>query len=46
MRRELSIGVLSKETGVQVVTIRFYEKIGVLAAPPRSASNYRVYTVS
>ena len=44
MRRELSIGVLSKETGVKVVTIRFYEKIGVMAAPPRSAGNYRIYT--
>ena len=43
MRRELSIGVLSKETGVKAVTIRFYEKIGVLAAPPRTAGNYRVY---
>ena len=44
MRRELSIGVLSKATGVKVVTIRFYEKIGVMAAPPRSAGNYRIYT--
>jgi DNA-binding transcriptional MerR regulator len=44
MRRELNIGGLSKETGVKVVTIRFYEKIGVLAAPPRSAGNYRVYS--
>ena len=43
MGRELNIGVLSKETGVKVVTIRFYEKIGVLAAPPRSAGNYRIY---
>jgi DNA-binding transcriptional MerR regulator len=43
MRRELNIGGLSKETGVKVVTIRFYEKIGVLTAPPRSAGNYRIY---
>jgi DNA-binding transcriptional MerR regulator len=43
MHRELTIGALSKETGVKVVTIRYYEKIGVLAAPSRSASNYRVY---
>jgi DNA-binding transcriptional MerR regulator len=44
MRTELSIGELSKETGVKVVTIRYYERIGVLAAPPRSAGNYRVYS--
>jgi DNA-binding transcriptional MerR regulator len=44
MRRELNIGGLSKETGVKVVTIRFYERIGVLAAPPRSTGNYRVYS--
>lgn len=43
MRRELNIGGLSKVTGVKVVTIRFYEKIGVLTAPPRSAGNYRIY---
>ena len=43
MRRELSIGGLSKETGVKAVTIRFYEKIGVLTTPPRTARNYRVY---
>ena len=43
MRRELNIGGLSKETGVKVVTIRFYEKIGVLTAPRRSAGNYRIY---
>jgi DNA-binding transcriptional MerR regulator len=43
MSRELNIGGLSKETGVKIVTIRYYEKIGVLSAPARSAHNYRVY---
>ena len=43
MGRELNIGGLSKETGVKVVTIRFYEKIGVLTAAPRTAGNYRIY---
>ena len=46
MPRELTIGGLSKETGVKVVTIRFYEKIGVLTTPTRSAGNYRVYSQS
>ena len=43
MRAELSIGELSKATGVKVVTIRFYEKTGVLTAPTRSAGNYRIF---
>jgi DNA-binding transcriptional MerR regulator len=43
MRAELSIGELSKATGVKVVTIRFYEKTGILAAPARSTGNYRIF---
>ena len=43
MRTELSIGELSKATGVKVVTIRFYEKTGILTAPARSAGNYRIF---
>ena len=44
MPTELTIGGLSKETGVKVVTIRFYEKIGVLTTPNRTAANYRIYS--
>lgn len=44
MSKELTIGGLSKETGVKVVTIRFYEKMGVLTTPHRNAGNYRVYS--
>jgi DNA-binding transcriptional MerR regulator len=29
-----SIGELAKEAGVKVPTIRYYEQIGLLAAPP------------
>lgn len=39
----LSIGDLAKATGTKVVTIRFYEKIGLLPAPPRTSGNYRAY---
>lgn len=39
----LSIGVLSKHSGVNIETIRYYEKIGVMPAPERGASGYRVY---
>ena len=38
-----SIGDLSKATGTKVVSIRYYEKIGLLPAPPRTPGNYRAY---
>lgn len=41
--RELSIGDLAKATGTKVVTIRYYEKIGLLPVPPRTTGNYRAY---
>jgi DNA-binding transcriptional MerR regulator len=41
--RPLSIGDLSKRAGVKVVTIRFYEQISLMPAPPRTAGNYRAY---
>lgn len=39
----LKIGDLARATGTKVVTIRYYEKIGLLGAPDRSAGNYRSY---
>lgn len=39
----LTIGDLSKVTGTKVETIRYYERIGLLAAPARTAGNYRAY---
>jgi len=39
----LSIGELANETGVKVVTIRYYEQSGVLPAPARTTGNYRAY---
>lgn len=38
-----SIGRLAKATGVKVPTIRFYEQIGLLPDPERTASDRRVY---
>lgn len=37
------IGKLSSTTGVKVPTIRFYEQIGLLPPPPRTASDRRLY---
>ncbi len=39
----LPIGELSRLTGVKVPTIRFYEQIGLLSAPPRTEGNQRRY---
>lgn len=39
----LSIGDLAKATGTKVVTVRYYEQIGLLPVAPRTAGNYRVY---
>ena len=39
----MSIGELARTTGVKVVTIRYYEQIGVLPTPSRTSGNYRIY---
>jgi len=39
----LTIGALSKQTGVNIETIRFYERIGILPKPPRSVGGHRIY---
>ena len=39
----LTIGDLSRQTGVKVPTIRFYEQIGLLPSPPRTEGNQRRY---
>lgn len=39
----MRIGELARATGTKVETIRFYEKSGLLAAPGRTAGNYRAY---
>jgi DNA-binding transcriptional MerR regulator len=39
----LPIGELSRRTGVHIETIRYYERIKMLPAPPRTASGRRVY---
>lgn len=39
----MKIGNVSKQTGVPVETIRYYEKIGLLPEPEREDSGYRRY---
>lgn len=41
--KALSIGRLGERTGVNIETIRYYEKIGLLPEPTRTAAGYRQY---
>ena len=41
---DISIGDLSKKTGVHIETIRYYERIGVMPKPPRTAAGRRYYS--
>jgi DNA-binding transcriptional MerR regulator len=41
-----SIGALSRQTGVKVPTIRYYEQIGLLPAAERNGGNQRRYSQS
>ena len=43
MEKELTIGRVSRLSGVPVDTIRFYERKGLIQEPPRNQSGYRVY---
>jgi len=40
----MRIGQLADQVGVTTETIRYYEKVGLLSAPARTASGYRDYT--
>jgi MerR family mercuric resistance operon transcriptional regulator len=42
---EFTIGKLSKRSQVNIETIRYYEKIGIMPKPPRNSSGYRIYSV-
>lgn len=37
------IGALAKRSGVHIETIRYYERIGLMPAPPRNSGGHRVY---
>ena len=39
----LTIGEVAKRAAVHIETLRYYERQGLMARPPRSRSNYRLY---
>jgi MerR family transcriptional regulator, copper efflux regulator len=41
--KSLTIGRLAREVGVNLETVRYYERRGLLPRPPRSASGYRLF---
>jgi MerR family regulatory protein len=41
--RLVTIGALSKRTEVNIEAIPYYERIGILLKPPRSAGGHRLY---
>ena len=41
----MQIGQISKQAGVGIDAIRFYERSGLLAAPARSDGGFRLYSL-
>lgn len=41
--RSLSIGKLAARTAVNLETVRYYEKVGLLPMPPRTEGGHRLY---
>jgi MerR family mercuric resistance operon transcriptional regulator len=39
----LTIGKAAESAGVRIATIRFYERRGLIAQPPKPQSGYRIY---
>lgn len=39
----MTIGRMAEAAGVNVPTVRYYERRGIIAEPPRTASGYRQY---
>jgi predicted transcriptional regulator len=41
----LTIGQVAKDANVNVETIRYYERVGLITQPPRTESKYRIFPV-
>ncbi|KKM47170.1 hypothetical protein LCGC14_1558990, partial [marine sediment metagenome] len=40
----MTIGKVARSSGVSIDTVRYYERQGLIPAPPRKESGYRLYT--
>ncbi len=43
MNRQFTIGTLAREAGVNVETVRYYQRVGLLDEPEKPARGYRRY---
>ncbi len=43
MERALTIGRLARKAGVKISTLRYYERLRLVAPRDRTAGNYRIY---
>jgi MerR family copper efflux transcriptional regulator len=43
MKYDIKIGELAERSGVSRDTVRFYERVGLLGRPSRTASRHRIY---
>ncbi len=41
--RHFQIGTLSAKTGINIETIRYYERVGLIPKPPRTGGGQRIY---
>lgn len=46
MKEGLLIGELSRRVNLPAQTIRYYERLGLLSPPKRTASHYRIYSAA
>ncbi|VAW58128.1 hypothetical protein MNBD_GAMMA11-717 [hydrothermal vent metagenome] len=46
MNKSLTIGLLAQKACVNIETVRYYQRIGLLTEPSKPPSGYRIYPVS
>lgn len=44
--RAMHIGAIAARTGVNIETMRYYERIGIVPKPSRSGGGHRIYTAA
>ena len=45
MQAVLKVGEVAEQAGVRVQTLHYYERMGLVPKPKRSAANYRLYSI-